>query len=310
MPGIQVAPVAIAGDGQPPRRALAQRDGRPAATRKLVTGSRPIQAIGVAAIAVGTLVALLLNGFVRFNYPSESGYPVRGIDVSHHQGEIDWQKVGQAGIAFAFIKATEGVDVRDRQFDNNWAAANAAGLQRGGYHFFTFCSPGKRQALNFIAAMPPGQQVLPPAVDVEFDGNGADPPPSTTIRGELSEFLLRIEAAYGVTPIMNATRDAYTEILAGHFPAHAVWARNVFSEPRLTDGRDWILWQYADRGRVPGVATLVDLNVFRGSADAFESFAKDGRQRQTVRFLPGSGIARLDTLSVCADASPSGTVAQ
>src|SRR5687768_1484289 len=97
-------------------------------------------AAGVAAVVVVVASwAAYSAGYVRLNYPSDERYPIRGIDVSHHQGAVDWKKVEAAGIDFAYIKATEGRDHRDPRFDANWRAAEGA-LARGAYHFFTFCT--------------------------------------------------------------------------------------------------------------------------------------------------------------------------
>ena len=73
-----------------------------------------------------------------------------GIDVSAHQDAIDWQRVAEDNIRFAYIKATEGGDFVDKRFDENWRGAGAAGLDRGAYHFFTLCTPGEAQARNFL----------------------------------------------------------------------------------------------------------------------------------------------------------------
>ncbi|HEX2267270.1 MAG TPA: GH25 family lysozyme [Actinomycetota bacterium] len=94
-----------------------------------------------------------------------------GIDVSHHQGTIDWRRVAADNISFAYIKASEGTDHRDRRFDVNWSRAGEAGIERGAYHFFTLCSPGDGQARNFLDALPPDGDALPPAVDLEIAGN-------------------------------------------------------------------------------------------------------------------------------------------
>lgn len=93
---------------------------------------------------------------------------MRGIDVSHHQGDIDWQRVAADDVAFAIIKATEGGDHIDDAFATNLSEARAAGLVVGAYHFFTFCRPGADQAKNFLAVVPRGEPMLPPVVDIEF----------------------------------------------------------------------------------------------------------------------------------------------
>ena len=84
-----------------------------------------------------------------------------GVDVSHHQGSIDWNRVASAGMSFAYIKATEGGDLLDPAFARNWSGAEEAGLDRGAYHFFTLCSPAEDQAANFLRSVPPQPPMLP-----------------------------------------------------------------------------------------------------------------------------------------------------
>jgi len=99
---------------------------------------------------------------------------VFGIDVSNHQGEIDWQRVADDEIDFAYIKSTEGGDFVDMYFERNWAQAKAAGLKVGAYHFFTFCTPERDQAANLLATVPLDDMDLPLALDLELGGNCAE----------------------------------------------------------------------------------------------------------------------------------------
>jgi len=216
------------------------------------------------------LLALLLvgsfaSGHLRFNYPDADLYPVRGVDVSHHQDRVDWTAVRSQGYSFAFIKATEGATHQDPLFVTNWSGAAAAGLARGAYHFFTFCTPAAQQASNFIRVVAPGQLMLPPVVDVEYKGNCTSPPTPAAIRSELVEFLRQLEAAYALKPMIYVTTDSYREIVAGSFVDYPIWARDIFRKPRLPDGRSWAIWQYANRGSVSGVPSFIDFNVFNGS---------------------------------------------
>ncbi|MBM4780597.1 MAG: hypothetical protein GQE15_23105 [Archangiaceae bacterium] len=73
-------------------------------------------------------------------FPSK--YAVHGIDVSRHNGAIDWSAVASAGVNFAWVKASEGADVRAPRFIGNVTAAEAPQVRSGPYHFFTFCRPG------------------------------------------------------------------------------------------------------------------------------------------------------------------------
>lgn len=196
--------------------------------------------------------------------------------MSHHQRRIDWAKLRAEGYDFAFIKATEGGDYRDPLFTANWPAAERAGLARGAYHFFTFCTAGDKQAANFLAVVAPGQAMLPPAVDIEFHGNCAQPPPAADIRAELATFLQRVEASYARRPILYVTNRSYKQIVGGGFSDYPIWARNIFREPRV---EGWTFWQYADRGRVDGVAGLVDLDLYRGTREEFLGCMKAGACR-------------------------------
>ncbi|HTO51901.1 MAG TPA: GH25 family lysozyme [Myxococcota bacterium] len=202
------------------------------------------------------------RGWVRFNYPSASRYPIRGIDVSHHQGKIDWQKVRADGVVFAFIKASEGKDHVDSAFKANWAAAQAAGVRRGAYHFFTFCSAGAAQADHFTSTVGPSFGELAPVADVEFVGNCGAAPPDEQIRVELAVFLQAIERASGRKPLLYFTSEARRRILDSRFAGYPLFPRSIFGEP-VEEG--WAFWQYAANGRVSGVRTLVDLDAFAGA---------------------------------------------
>lgn len=99
-------------------------------------------------LAVLTLAAIALAIAVLRPRPAGQ-YRVRGIDVSHHHGEIDWAQVAQSGVAFVSVKASEGGELSDPRFLANVTGARAAGLKVGAYHFFTFCRPGEDQAKTF-----------------------------------------------------------------------------------------------------------------------------------------------------------------
>jgi lysozyme len=230
----------------------------------------------IAAVAVLLLVGeeLYRGGWVRFNYPNPLRFPVRGIDVSHHQGPIDWTEVRRADLAFAFVKASEGGDHRDTRFAENWSAAAETGIARGAYHFFTFCRPGLEQAENFIAAVSPSTGELPPAADVEFSGNCAYQGPIRDIRTELSAFLDRVEEAFGRRPALYLTQKSYDRIARDHFPGYPLWVRSIVFEPSPRRFWGWVFWQYADNGRLPGIDHVVDLNVFHGSRAEFDAMLR------------------------------------
>ena len=88
-----------------------------------------------------------------------------GIDVSRHQGKIDWKAVAAAGATFAYIKATEGGSHVDQRFPENWSGAKAAGIRRGAYHFFNPRTPVQKQVTLFKSTVTLGAGDLPPVLD-------------------------------------------------------------------------------------------------------------------------------------------------
>lgn len=232
-----------------------------------------------AAVCAAAVAAMLFYfGVLQLNNPPREEYPVRGVDVSSYQGEIDWPTLAQQDIRFAFIKATEGSSFVDPCFAENFPQAQEAGLRVGAYHFFSFDSPGDTQADNFIRTVPPVEGGLPPAVDVEYYGDKAEHPPEReTVQRELDCLLERLEAHYGVKPVLYATRESYDRYLAGGYTEYPLWIRSIAGQPALSDGRDWTFWQYTSRMRLPGYSgrePYIDMNVFAGSQEAFDRFGQ------------------------------------
>ena len=232
--------------------------------KKVIIISVPVFALGCFFLIWGYLA-----GMWRFNYPPKETYPVRGIDVSHHQGAINWERIKGEGIDFVYMKATEGSDHKDREFLDNWQAASRIGIIKGAYHFFTFCKSGGEQAANFISTVPVEPNALPPAIDFEFSGNCKARPKKEALAKELTAFIRAIEKRYGQSPIFYVTYDSYEAYIKGAFPAYHVWIRDIYRKPHISDREYWAFWQYANRGRVKGMSGLVDLNVFNGSDEAF-----------------------------------------
>ncbi|MER9751190.1 GH25 family lysozyme [Mesorhizobium sp. M0140] len=222
----------------------------------------------IVLFGLASLVSVCLitaGGYLYFRTfsPDRDKYPVRGIDVSHHQGQIDWRRVAADDVAFAVIKATEGGDHVDDAFARNLEEARAAGLAVGAYHFFTFCRPGADQAKNFISVVPHDQPLLPPVVDIEFGGNCPQRPTPEQLNAELAAFLAPVEAAFGKPAVVYLTDDA-AEAYAARIAARPLWLRSLLLEP---DRDDWAYWQYHNRGRVDGINGDVDLNVLQGGPE-------------------------------------------
>jgi len=227
-------------------------------------------------VCVSVVGSLFLTGVLLLNNPSTTRYPIRGVDVSAYQGNVDWTLIKDQGISFAFIKATEGSSHTDSQFHTNYADAIDAGLRVGAYHFFSYDSPGLSQADHFIAEVPMVDDMLPPVIDLEFYGDYLkDPPQKTDVVTQLEVYVEKVRKAYGMDPIIYATMRSYNLYVKGEFLDCDVWIADTYSTPVLKDGREWRFWQYASRGRLQGYdgeERYIDVDVFNGTAEEFTEY--------------------------------------
>ena len=225
-----------------------------------------------------TAAALVWNGIILLNNPSQEKYPVRGVDVSAYQGEIDWENLAAQDVDFAFIKATEGSTFADKNFAFNFAEARKTGLSVGAYHFFSYDSPGSTQAENFISNVIPFEGMLPPVIDLEFYGDKAkNPPDRSLVDAELSGMIEILTDHYGVSPIIYATEKSYQLYLEGAYDECNIWIRNVISRPDISDDRPWTFWQFTNRGRMDGYngrEKYIDINVFAGTEADFAAYPR------------------------------------
>ena len=229
------------------------------------------------------LAVLLLLGFLFLRwrglllYSHEADphqWEVFGVDVSSYQGTVDWHTLAGQGVDFAFIKATEGSRLQDKQLAANWAGALEAGVRPGAYHFLSYDSPGETQADNFIDLVPVTQGALPPVVDIEFYGPYLDTPPEKEqVQAILDPLLERLEAHYGVKPILYVTyRSYYSYLTDAKYAGYPIWCSSPTVFPLLPR---WDFWQYSHSAKLEGyhgAQPLIDLNVFRGSRAEFDAF--------------------------------------
>lgn len=207
-------------------------------------------------------------------------YPVVGVDVSNHQGEIDWDALAQSGVAFAYIKASEGGTFRDKSFARNWSEAKRVGIHRGAYHFFRLCKSAVEQARNFIEAVPQDPEALPHVVDAEDMRPCIATMTPQDHQAMLAEFLDILEKHYGRRPLVSTTWEFDSATLAGSLAGERFWLRSLIVPP-LFRRDQWVVWQYHNRGRRPGVRGDLDLNVFRGTQAEFDAFARGGQPALT-----------------------------
>lgn len=237
--------------------------------------------IHLALLAAGALLAAAIIAAAGGWWTPWASRYIQGVDVSWHQGAIDWRTLASDDVAFAYIKATEGADHVDPRFAFNWEHAGASGLYRGAYHFFTLCRTAAEQAENFIAAVPRDPEALPPVVDAEHMGPCVAAIAERDHVAVLAEFIGRLEKHYGHRPIIYTTAEFDAAMLAGAFPGERFWARSLLVPPLFRTGQ-WVIWQYHNRGRRPGVKGDLDLNVFRGTRAEFETFSRGSGTAATI----------------------------
>lgn len=198
---------------------------------------------------------------------------ILGIDISHHQGFIDWELMMQPSemhpVRFVFMKATEGGDFKDENFDDNFEAAGTAGVARGAYLFYNPESTPESQAAFFIENVRLAKGDLPPVIDIERSVRSSD---MSKLRGDLLECMRLLEDHYGVKPIIYSSYKYWKNCLnAPDFGDCPFWIAHYYVE-KLDDKAVWTFWQFTDRGHVPGIRGYTDLNLFNGDEAEFGEF--------------------------------------
>ncbi|MCC3381042.1 glycoside hydrolase family 25 protein [Paenibacillus farraposensis] len=217
----------------------------------------------------------------------------QGIDVSHHQGDIDFKKVAADGISFVFIKATQGKTFRSKTFLQFVEDAKAAGLLIGAYHYVddsaTTPEAARQEAANFVSAIKDAGGIqafdLPPVMDYESNKSGLSKAAITTVA---KAFLQEVEQLTGVQPIVY-TYPSFIGNFSGlnNYPLWVARYSSTQVPPDASGWTSWDFWQYSDGStggmlpsgtrKVSGIAGPVDLNEFNGTVDELQTrFKKKG----------------------------------
>jgi len=193
-----------------------------------------------------------------------------GIDVSHYQGSIDWNKVGKINelfdIDFVMVRATMGSSDRDNTFRKNWDDLRKKGRIRGAYHYYRPDEPSLEQAHNFISTVRllPGD--LPPVLDIE-----ALPTIQSLDRLKvgLQRWLDEVERHYGVRPVIYTGQHYHEKYLEQDFKGYEVWIANYNNWIHAPEAH-WKIWQFSEKGYVQGISGPVDLNLYNGDRASLE----------------------------------------
>lgn len=192
---------------------------------------------------------------------------VFGIDVSHYQGKIDWNELQAAEedfpLHFIFIRATAGKDKTDKRFKKNWQHSKENGYLRGAYHYYRPDENSIAQADNFIKTVKLQKGDLPPVLDIEKvpRKQGID-----SLKVGLRRWLDKVEAHYGVQPIIYSGESFYTDFLKEEFNEYTFWIANYsFFEEAIK--KEWQFWQFTDKAQINGINGNVDVNIYNGKLE-------------------------------------------
>lgn len=203
-------------------------------------------------------------------------FEIHGIDVSRYQQQINWEEVAQMEvkgirIGFVFIKATEGLQNVDPKFKQNWRNAAKNNIPKGAYHFFIPGKDAKGQAENFIKRVSLEKGDLPPVLDIEMGRRFS----VTQMQKEVKIWLDMVENRYGMKPVIYTNIDFYRKYFSSGFEEYPLWIAHYLQpqKPRIIN--KWVFWQHSEKGRVNGIKSRVDFNVFYGDSTDFEALLKD-----------------------------------
>lgn len=183
-----------------------------------------------------------------------------GIDVSKHNGVIEWEEVAKNGnVKFVYIKATEGKGHVDRRYRRNIRQAREVGLKVGSYHFFTSRSSATAQFKHFSEVAKKDEQDLIPVLDVE-EGGIKGKWRGKQLRDSVRVFMELAKRHYGKYPILYCNESFYIKKLHLSFSNNILFIANYNHSPWVGSKGKHQIWQYSERGHLKGIGEHVDLN--------------------------------------------------
>lgn len=232
---------------------------------------------GVAALVVFMGWYVLRNYILPHSVKVDRyRYPVAGIDVSKHNGDIDFVQVAADNYQFAFIKASEGKTYKDDAFDRNYRKAHEAGLKVGAYHFFRKNRTGREQADNLLGVIGGKTLDLPVVIDLEDDwGNGATVDRKTAVKRVME--MIECLKSRGYEVMIYTNLDGYEKYYKDMLGDCDLWLCS-FTSPDLMSHMSHRFQQYSHEGSVAGVDGDVDLNVFLGNKSQWQQYLSGVKQ--------------------------------
>lgn len=189
------------------------------------------------------------------------GFPSFGIDISHHQGKIDWEKLFvkeryDTIIHFVYCKATEGSDHIDTRWEENREILQELQIPNGAYHFFSPLTAPRPQATHFLLHWKKSDMDLPPVLDVESEGFS-----DSDLIAKMKIWLTEVENKTGMRPIIYTSLHFFETKFKNDFKNYKFWLAAYSRKPNCIDDSRIIHWQYSETGELPGIKEKVDFNV-------------------------------------------------
>lgn len=200
----------------------------------------------------------------------------KGIDVSHHNGVVNWERVHKSKkIDFAFIKCTEGRTATDSMFVDNWHKARWDGkLIRGAYHYGHLESSAKTQAIHFVNTVleASGERLYNGdllALDIEDVCDESKGLSRMEIHAWITQFM---QTTMKISGLPTTRCFIYTgawwwipRLGNAGITKYPLWLSSYTETPHTIPGWAWSIWQYSNNGTVPGISGRVDMNEYRGT---------------------------------------------
>lgn len=184
------------------------------------------------------------------------GYICHGIDVSHYQNEIDWDKVIELDtLDFIYCKVSEGLTLKDEYWPTHKEKLKDCHIKYGGYHFMTKLD-GTEQATKFLQHYNDSVFMLKPVLDIEFHPTRKD----TAYINRIQQFRQQIIAKTGLDPIIYTSYSIYKDHLNNKLDSARFWIAMYSDKVKRLEQDNIIMWQYSDKGKIPGINGYVDLN--------------------------------------------------
>ena len=212
---------------------------------------------------ISILVFLLLSiGLMSNTKPSQNNASIKydGIDISHHQGKIDWSMVAKnTSIQYVYIKATEGKTYTDPLYRKNHNGAKKHNMRVGAMHYLRGTSGAKEQFEHFKSIVPKGSIDLIPMLDVE----NLDKWTKVQAQDSILVWINLCKAYYGKAPIIYDTQRSYNTYCAPKFNKYHLYiGRYGKTPPQITGKGTYSIWQFSETGKIAGIVKPVDLSRF------------------------------------------------